>query len=327
MDSGPATVSTGDLSKTAETFGYSYRVLSVPETEESGEFPLFTGVLGMRRLPCGLRLCASDLTALKDSAHDGTVPRSLTIALVLDGEPADCAFGARGRLFLGRGFAAMVSIADAVRLAGRYRQGQRSRCLLVQTRPEDLPDEELAERVNGLLKSTSVSPFPASSRVLDLANDLFAPSVEGDLGRLLAESCALELLAKGLLQDGQGVELAGGTLGRRDLARMLRVRDLLVAEPARAHRLGDLAREAGMSVTSLKVKFTAAFGQPVFAFLRDLRLERAFEGLQSEGWTVSQAAYFVGYRHPSSFSIAFRRKFGVAPQVVGRSFPRGSAPT
>ena len=327
MASEPTTVSTRDLSQTAEAFSYRYKVLSVPDSAAGGEAALFTGVLGTRHLPCGLRLCASDLTALHDSEHDGSLPRSLTIALVLDGEPADCTFGTRGRLFLGRGFAAMVSAADATRLAGHHRQGRRSRCLIVQTRPEDLPDEELAERVEGLLKSTSITPFPASPRVLELANDLFAPQGEGDVGRLLAESCALELLAKGLLQDRQRPELAAAPLGQRDLAKMLRVRDLLVAEPARAHRLCDLAREAGMSVTSLKVKFAAVFGQPVFAFLRDLRLERAFEGLQSEGWSVSQAAYFVGYRHPSSFSEAFRRKFGVAPQAVGRDFPRGSAST
>ena len=163
MDPEPTTVSTRDLSETAESFSYRYKVPSLPDPAAGAEAAQFTGVLGTRRLPCGLRLCASDLTALHDGEHDGSVPRSLTLALVLDGEP--------------------------------------------------------------------------------------------------------------------------------------------------------------------KVKFAAVFGQPIFAFLRDLRLERAFEGLQSEGWTVSQAAYFVGYRHPSSFSEAFRRKFGVAPQAVGRAFPRGSAST
>ena len=81
----------------------------------------------------------------------------------------------------------------------------------------------------------------------------------------------------------------------------------------------DLARDAGVSVTTLKTKFNAAFGQSVVAFLRDVRLERAREGIVGEGWTVSQAAYLVGYKHQSSFSTAFHRKFGIWPSELPRA--------
>jgi AraC-like DNA-binding protein len=74
-----------------------------------------------------------------------------------------------------------------------------------------------------------------------------------------------------------------------------------------------------MSVSSLKAKFPLAVGQSVFGFLRSQRLERARRGLQYEGWTVKQAAYFVGYAHPSNFATAYRRKFGAAPREVHRA--------
>ena len=81
----------------------------------------------------------------------------------------------------------------------------------------------------------------------------------------------------------------------------------------------DLAREAGVSVTTLKTKFNAVFGQSVAAFLRDTRLATARVGIAEKGWTISQAAYLVGYKHQSSFSVAFRRKYGIWPSDLPRS--------
>lgn len=207
----------------------------------------------------------------------------------------------------------MIAAPDVVRLSGAYRKNQRHTCLFVMVQPEDMVDEELADRIDALLRSTRFFGFSGGGRVLALAEDLFTPKAEGALGRLLAESCALELLAQGLMSAESEEDQRGGRIGKQDRTKMLRLRDMLIAEPEQAYRLCDLAREAGVSVTTLKTKFSAVVGQSVFAFLRDQRLERARKGIESEGWSVSQAAYFVGFRHPSNFSTAFRRKFGAAP--------------
>ena len=67
-----------------------------------------------------------------------------------------------------------------------------------------------------------------------------------------------------------------------------------------------------MSPSTLRAKFQAAYRQSVFSWLRERRLEVARQHL-AQGWSVQQAAHFVGYRHAINFATAFRERYGVAP--------------
>ena len=314
MDIETPRLSGPEFVETAESFGYTYTVCPLA----GDQAPLFAGGVAIRSFSSGLSVCASDLTALRASEHDGFVERSFTIALLLEGTSSECRLGLDDRLSMGPGHALQMSAVDRTRLGGRVASGQRLRSLLVRARPEDLVDEHLADRVDAALRSTSALPFSLSVRSQALGHELLVPSLVGSAGHLLAESCALELLARSPLFAEPVRATATGPLNRRDLARMEVVRDALTAEPDREHHLSDLARLAGVSVTALKTKFVAVFGQPVFAFLRDVRLERARRGLEQEGWTIAQAAYHSGYRHPTSFTFAFRRQYGIAPSAVRR---------
>ena len=303
-----------EFSSTAESFGYRYKDLAFTSSVGGRGTPVFEGLLGLQSLPCGISLCASDLMSRFDSEHRGAVGRSLTIVVLMDGDKGDCTLGHHKQLFFGPPSASVVSVADHELLTGRYKAGQRSQCLLVRARPEDMSDEAVAEQVEAQLSGTAVKPMAMSHRAMQLAEELVSPVSEGPVGRLLAESCALEFLARALQTDMEQEESSAARLSRQDYVKLLRVRDMLMSQPERNFTLGEIAGEAGMSVTVLKAKFSAVFGQPVFAFLRDVRMHRARDGLENKGWTVSQAAYFVGYRHPTNFSTAFRRKFGIAPK-------------
>ena len=78
--------------------------------------------------------------------------------------------------------------------------------------------------------------------------------------------------------------------------------------------LEALAREAGLSESTLKRGFRQVFGTTVFDHLRALRMERAKQLLQSGDATVIEAATLVGYSNPSNFAAAFRRQFGLNPK-------------
>ena len=318
MTPGSRTLSARDLMGLSGRFVDGYEARAASGSIKGDGAPLFAGVHQTRMLFDGLKLDTSELTALCHSCHRAILKRSLTIVLVLEGAPLDLTLGGSSRLTVGQGQAMMIAVPDADRLVGVHRRGQKSRSIVLQTRPEDLADEELAAKVETLIKGTSITRLPAQYCPIGLATDLFAPCAGGPVVRLIEESCALGLLALGLLSQTGGEGHPGEGVSRTDRRKMLRVRERLVSMPERDHRLGDLAREAGVSVTTLKTKFTAVFGRPVFAYLRDIRLERARTGIEQEGWTVSQAAYSVGYRHLGSFSDAYRRKFGALPSDVRR---------
>ena len=282
------------------------------------ETPLFKGGLATRQLSCGLRLSICDITALFDGVYEAEVPRSLFIALAIDGEPADYAFDSGRGLPLSPGGAIKVSAADTITMVGRYREGQRFKSLVILADPETLQDEQLAERVDALLTSTAWEALQFLPRALSLTSDMWCYDTSDCVNALLLESCALEMLARSLQAAPTQTLERATPISRKDRERMSLVRDALTSAPDHPHRLCELARQAGVSVTSLKTKFPAIFGQTVFAFLRDIRLERARKGLEDEGWTVSQAAYYSCFRHTSNFSAAFQRKYGVSPSKVRR---------
>ncbi|MGK6315766.1 helix-turn-helix transcriptional regulator [Neorhizobium sp. DT-125] len=154
----------------------------------------------------------------------------------------------------------------------------------------------------------------AGQRTMDLARRLFRQPFNPLTDKLVAESCALELLAHVVDNDGE----RGGAVFGGDRARIMRVCEYLEAHLEKEHHLPVLAREAGMSLSSFKTKFQAVTGKTVFGFLTEKRLERALRGMEQEGWSVAQAAWYTGYRHPTNFSSAFRRHFGFSPRDTKR---------
>ena len=303
-----------DLGHIARRWGYGYQVSSLGDAEapDDDDPPIAEGMLSAVELPCGVRLCASDLVASCDNERTAIVPRSLIVILELDGGTTRYRLGSTA-CSLGPGGAAVVAASDRGELTGCYRRGDRSRSLVLQASPLDIPDAALLDAVHRGVAATAIRPLAVSQRLRSLAAEIFASCHAGPVMRLLAESCALELMARSLTAGSPPGAASDTEVHARDIVRIQRVRDKLVADLAEDHRLCDLARLAGMSASSLKAKFPRVVGQSVFEFLRDQRLDRARSGLEAEGWTVKQAAYFVGYAHPSNFTRAYRRKFGRAP--------------
>jgi AraC-like DNA-binding protein len=312
----------------AHDWGYSCDVScdrAPPSSSDRRDAFLARGFLRSFHLPSGLRLCATDQTVVANNRRSGVLGRSLTVMFALEGDPLHYEVEGYGPLTIARGQALAVSSPDSLCLSSRLTTGQRTRSLVLQAQVEHMCDAELAEAVERHLSRTAFQWLPDEAGAGFLARALFPSVPPGVVGRLRAESCALELLALAL--GGTQDEPEYGAANTRDKARILAIRDLLMTHLDADHHLSGLAREAGMSPTAFKIKFAAVVGQPVFRFLREQRLLRARDGLRHEGWTVSQAAFYVGYRHPANFATAFRRRFGVAPTADQQLTRRGLPPT
>jgi len=74
-----------------------------------------------------------------------------------------------------------------------------------------------------------------------------------------------------------------------------------------------LAAELGLSRRQLQRKLRDVSDISPSEFIRNMRLERAAQLLESDMGTVSEIAYKVGFRKPSHFSELFRKKFGKSP--------------
>ncbi|PWG65390.1 AraC family transcriptional regulator [Spiribacter halobius] len=87
----------------------------------------------------------------------------------------------------------------------------------------------------------------------------------------------------------------------------------LHADPRRAWTLGDLAREACASRSTLAQRFAEHLGMPPMAYLAAWRMQIAAGLLTSSALTIAQVAEGVGYESEASFGRAFKRGTGMAP--------------
>jgi AraC-like DNA-binding protein len=103
---------------------------------------------------------------------------------------------------------------------------------------------------------------------------------------------------------------------------LLRALATILERPADAHDLGSLAREAGMSRSAFAARFAVTFARSPMAFLRDVRLRRGAQMLETTDAPVAVVARTVGFASRTYFSRAFRSAYGVDPHSFRQGLPK-----
>lgn len=122
-------------------------------------------------------------------------------------------------------------------------------------------------------------------------------------------------LMVGLLQtQAHGLPAACGERG--PMPRSVRRAEGFMRENLRSPiMIEDIARAAGTSTRALQSAFRDRHGRSPMAFLRELRLERAWEELSnpSQHTSVTDVATDLGFFHLGRFAEQYRKKFGCTP--------------
>ena len=80
--------------------------------------------------------------------------------------------------------------------------------------------------------------------------------------------------------------------------------------------VNELARELKMSHYRLGRKLFKAKGEKIGQFIREVRLKKALEILQTEDTTASEVSFIVGFSSPAYFNKCFHEYFGYPPGKV-----------
>jgi AraC-like DNA-binding protein len=100
---------------------------------------------------------------------------------------------------------------------------------------------------------------------------------------------------------------------------VLRAQQILRQRFVSPPSLDDLAREVGVSRSSLCAGFRQIVGRSIGGYIQELRMEQALELLSDSSQPITEVAYSVGYCHQSSFTVAIQRRFGMSPSELRRS--------
>jgi len=78
--------------------------------------------------------------------------------------------------------------------------------------------------------------------------------------------------------------------------------------------LKALAKLAGLNEFQLKVGFKEIYGNTVYGYLLDHKLDYSRIQLDTGKFKVNEVATQVGYTNPSHYIAAFKKKFGITPK-------------
>ncbi len=126
--------------------------------------------------------------------------------------------------------------------------------------------------------------------------------------RRLAEVVIVRLLR---FQFDTGCTEVGVLSGQTDL-RLSRAIVAIHNRPGHGWTSGDLAVEAGLSLSRFSELFSQKVGLSPMAYLRQWRLTVARQDL-TQGARVETVSRRYGYGSPEAFTRAFRQKYGVPP--------------
>lgn len=113
----------------------------------------------------------------------------------------------------------------------------------------------------------------------------------------------------GVELDNEGVQIENTFL--------LKVKEVVAEHyPDEDFALPQLCQKIGMSRSQLFRKMRALIGISPSAIIRDYRLDRAKELLQTTDQNVSEVAFEVGYKNLAHFSKSFQAKYGHPPSTT-----------
>jgi AraC-like DNA-binding protein len=100
----------------------------------------------------------------------------------------------------------------------------------------------------------------------------------------------------------------------RILKKIKRAKEIIIERMSEPPTLNNLSNEVDISLKNLKEGFKKVYGNTVFGYLYEHKMNVASQLLTSKNYNVNEVALHLGYSTSSHFINAFKNKFGTTPK-------------
>ncbi|MFB9080789.1 helix-turn-helix transcriptional regulator [Flavobacterium procerum] len=169
--------------------------------------------------------------------------------------------------------------------------------------------------LNNIQKNTSTAlskgEIKIGAKIFGVIQDIKNCFYKGLTRKIYMESKIYELIAlshHSLDHEKEAVKMAGGDVEKIKFAAQI-IRENI----DNPYTIVELARKVGVNQTKLKEGFKVIFGDTVFGYLQEIRMNKARQYLADTTLSIQEISHLSGYQNVSNFSIAFKRIFGYPP--------------
>jgi len=145
-------------------------------------------------------------------------------------------------------------------------------------------------------------------------NQLFTVQLSESSEKLYYHAKALELLSLYFSTKKPNTESCPLLNDQETVRKIKHAKEHLLKNLESPPGLKELAKFAGLNEYQLKMGFKEIYGNTVYGYLLDHKLDHSRALLDSHKYQVNEVAYEIGYTNPSHFIAAFRKKFGITPK-------------
>ncbi len=181
---------------------------------------------------------------------------------------------------------------------------------LFSTEAEHIPFLSLENREKKYYSEEPISPSMAI-----VLNQLFHYNLNSSIKNLYYKGKGYELLSLYFNRnEDPNSENCPFLIDEENLAKIKKAKEIVVKNMAEPPGLQELADLVGLTLKKLKVGFKQVYGDSVYSFLFDYKMEQARKMLDSGSYNVNEVGNLIGYSTSSHFISAFKKKFGTTPK-------------
>ncbi|WP_052172474.1 helix-turn-helix transcriptional regulator [Psychroserpens jangbogonensis] len=159
-------------------------------------------------------------------------------------------------------------------------------------------------------KDGKISPSMAIS-----LNQIINYNLNSSIKNLYFKGKGLELLSLYFNRsEDADIEQCPFLVDETNVIKIRKAKDIIISRMSEPPTLHALSEEIGLSLKKLKEGFKQIYGDSVFSFLFDYKMEVARKLLEAGDHNVNEVGLKVGYSTSSHFISAFKKKYGTTPK-------------
>lgn len=98
------------------------------------------------------------------------------------------------------------------------------------------------------------------------------------------------------------------------------VKKMIDEDLSKNHSISELAKAVGTNEQYLKKHFKQYYGKTVMNYITEMKMEHAKKLILIGNHRISDVARLTGYKHPTHFTTAFKKYFGIIPNSLRYTF-------
>ncbi|MDG1763521.1 MAG: AraC family transcriptional regulator [Flavobacteriaceae bacterium] len=154
-----------------------------------------------------------------------------------------------------------------------------------------------------------------SSSIAVVLSQILQSKIHDSIKALYIKGKVYELLSLYFNKnEDPSIEQCPFLVDEENVRKIRQAKEIILERMTNPPSLENLAVEIGLSLKKLKEGFKELYGDTVYAYLLDHKMEEACRMLNTQKYNVNEVGLLLGYSTASHFIAAFKKKYGTTPK-------------